>query len=74
MRHTHHIYEVVQTEEMRRDEMPQDHPDEHGGWDEFQLEAVTHDHELQSDHEDGVMHTHLPPPLQVGTYLEDDRS
>ena len=53
MKHWHYIYEIVMTDTMREEDVPEGHAGDHGGLDEFQVEAIGHDHEIFSEHRTG---------------------
>ena len=68
-RHTHFIYEVVMTEEERRDEVPDGLVGDHGGLERFEVSVITHTHEIFDDpHEPS--HSHMTDPLKTGSYIE----
>ena len=70
--HTHYIYEVMMTEEQRKDDVPGTFVDDRGGLEEFEATNITHTHEL-FDQPGEPAHSHMRDPIQTGTYIEADQ-
>ena len=71
--HTHYIYEVVMTNEQRKDDVPSSFADDNGGLERFETCAITHTHDFV-DEPDEAPHTHMSDPLRTGTYIEEDQT
>ncbi len=70
--HTHHIYEVVMTDDEMDEDTPGGFADDHGGLERFEVAVITHSHELFNEPgEPPHSHSHMAAPLKAGSYTQD---